>query len=255
MSEHVIITRAAGVLEIRLNRPDKKNALTGDMYAAMADAMAGSNTDPAVRAIILTGTGDAFTSGNDVRDFQQRAATNAESSSGRFLPTISTLKKPLIAAVNGMAIGIGTTMLMHADLIIAARSASFRMPFTPLGLVPEAGSSQLVPQAIGLRRANALLLLGDAIDAATAAEWGLINQVVDDAALMETARALAARLAALPPEAVRQTKALIRHGAPGLAERMAEELVVFRQRVASPEAGEAFAAFVEKRKPDFSRFE
>lgn len=255
MSEHVVITREAGVLEIRLNRPDKKNALTRDMYAAMADAMAGSNDDPAVRVIILTGTGDAFTSGNDVRDFQKRAETNADSASGRFLPTISTLKKPLIAAVNGMAIGIGTTMLMHADLILAARSATFRMPFTPLGLVPEAGSSLLVPQAIGLRRANFLLLLGDAIDAATAADWGLINAVLEDAALMPAARAMAARLAALPPASVRATKALIRGGAADLAGRMAEELVVFRARVASPEAGEAFAAFVEKRKPDFSGFE
>ncbi len=255
MSEHVVVTLDAGVLEIRLNRPEKKNALTRDMYAAMADAMAASNEDKAVRALLLTGTGDAFTSGNDIRDFQARATTNAESSSGRFLPTISTLKKPLVAAVNGMAIGIGTTMLMHADLIVAARSAILRMPFTPLGLVPEAGSSLLVPQAIGLRRANALLLLGEAIDAATAADWGLINAVVADEELMPTARAMAARLAALPPEALRQTKALIKAGAPGLQERMAEELVLFRQRVASPEAGEAFAAFVEKRKPDFSRFE
>ena len=254
MSEHVVITREAGVLEIRLNRPDKKNALTRDMYAAMSDAMEASNTDPAIRVIILTGTGDAFTSGNDVRDFQARAATNTASPAGRFLPAISTLKKPLIAAVNGAAIGIGTTMLMHADLIVAARSARFLMPFTALGLVPEAGSSMLVPQAIGLRRANAMLLLGDGIDAATAADWGLINQVVDDIALMPTARALATRLAALPPEAVRQTKALIRTGAPDLPTRMTDELTIFAQRVASPEAGEAFAAFVEKRKPDFSRF-
>ena len=255
MSEHVVISQDAGVLEIRLNRPDKKNALTRAMYAAMADAMEASNDDPATRVLLLTGTGDAFTSGNDIRDFQQRAASNAESSSGRFLPAISTLRKPLIAAVNGMAIGIGTTMLMHADLILAARSARFLMPFTPLGLVPEAGSSMLVPQAIGLRRANAMLLLGEGVDAATAAEWGLINQVVDDAELMPTARAMAAKLAALPPEALRQTKALIKNGAPGLQARMAEELVLFRKRVASPEAAEAFAAFVEKRKPDFSRFE
>ena len=255
MSEHVVIETSNGILEIRLNRPDKKNALTRDMYAAMSGAMTAANDDPAIRVIILTGTGDAFTSGNDVRDFQARAATNTASPAGAFLPAISTLKKPLIAAVNGMAIGIGTTMLMHADLIIAARSATFRMPFTPLGLVPEAGSSMLVPQAIGLRRANALLLLGDAIDAATAADWGLINQVVDDAVLMDTARAMAARLAALPAAAVRATKALIKTGAPELQARITEELAVFRDRVSSPEAAEAFAAFVEKRKPDFSGFE
>jgi len=165
------------------------------------------------------------------------------------------LRKPLVGAVNGAAIGVGTTMLAHCDLIIAARSARFIMPFTSLGLVPEAGSSLLFPRLVGLQRANALLLLGEALDAATALEWGFVNQVVDDAALMDTARALAARLAALPPQAVRLTKQLIKQGSHDLTDRIAEELVIFKDRVKSPEAGEAFAAFVEKRKPDFSCFE
>jgi enoyl-CoA hydratase/carnithine racemase len=163
------------------------------------------------------------------------------------------MQKPLIAAVNGAAIGVGTTMLMHCDLIFAARSARFVMPFTSLGLVPEAGSSLLFPRLLGHQRASALLLLGEPMDAATALEWGFVNRVVDDAELLETAHAIARKLAALPPQAVRLTKRLLRHGATSLAGRIEEELTLFRERLASPEAAEAFRAFAEKRKPDFSR--
>ena len=164
------------------------------------------------------------------------------------------MQKPLIAAVNGAAIGVGTTMLMHCDLIVAARSARFVMPFTALGLVPEAASSLLFPRLLGVQRASALLLLGEPLDAATAHEWGFVNRLVDDGALMQTAREMAQRLAALPPQAVRLTKRLIRHGNAELAGRIEEELTLFRERVGSPEAGEAFRAFMEKRKPDFSGF-
>ncbi len=144
-------------------------------------------------------------------------------------------------------------MLAHADLVIAARSARFVMPFTSLGLLPEAASSLLFPRLVGHQRASALLLLGEPLDAETARDWGLVYQVVSDAELMETARKVAARLAALPPEAVRQTKSLIKNGRQDVPGRIAEELVLFRERLRSPEAAEAFAAFVEKRKPDFSR--
>ena len=254
MSEHVILSSAGGVLEIRLNRPEKKNALTRDMYQAMAAAFEAADSDPTVRVLILTGTGDAFTSGNDVGDFQKRADGGLESSAGRFLPAISGLQKPLIGAVNGMAIGVGTTMLMHCDLLIAASTARFMMPFTALGLVPEAASSLLVPRAIGHVRASQMLLLGEAIDAQTALEWGLVNKVVDAAVLMDAAREMATRLAALPPEAVRQTKALMKHDTQDVPGRMEAELTIFKQRLVSPEAKEAFAAFAEKRKPDFSKF-
>ena len=254
MSENVVISSAGGVLEIRLNRPEKKNALTRDMYNAMAEAFDAANGDASVRVVLLTGTGDAFTSGNDVGDFRARANGGLETSAGRFLPAISGLQKPLIGAVNGMAVGVGTTMLMHCDLIVAADTARFLMPFTALGLVPEAASTLLVPRAIGHVRASALLLLGDGIDAQTALAWGLVNQVVAGAVLMETARAMAARLAALPPEAVRQTKALMKHDTQDVPNRMEAELAIFKQRLASPEAKEAFAAFAEKRKPDFSQF-
>lgn len=252
MSDHVVITTEAHVMEVRLNRPEKKNALTRAMYAAMAEAFDTADRDPAIRAVLLTGTGDCFTSGNDIKDFQARAASGAEGAGSRFLPTISSMQTPLIAAVNGAAVGVGTTMLAHCDLIVAARSARFVMPFTSLGLVPEAGSSLLFPRLLGNQRASALLMLGEALDAGTALQWGFVNQVVEGAALMETARALARRLAALPPEAVRLTKRLIRHGAPDVAGRIEEELALFRERLVSPEAKEAFAAFMEKRAPDFS---
>lgn len=254
MTEELVVCRAGGVMEIRFNRPEKKNALTRAMYEGVVAAFAEAESDAAVRVILLTGTGDTFTSGNDIKDFQQRAASRNSSAASPFLTALSTLRKPLIAAVNGAAIGVGTTMLAHCDLIVAARSARFVMPFTRLGLVPEAGSSLLFPQLLGHQRASAMLLLGDPLDAQTAFEAGLVYQVVDDAELMTAARAVATRLAALPPESIRQTKQLMRRGQPDLAGRIGEELELFRARVHSPEAAEAFAAFMEKRAPDFSRF-
>ncbi len=255
MTDNVTIARTESVLEIAFNRPEKKNALTRAMYGAVIDAFSAADSDPAVRVIVLTGIGDTFTSGNDIKDFQQRAASNERSAASPFLTALKELKKPLIGAVNGAAIGVGTTMLAHCDLIVAARSARFVMPFTSLGLVPEAGSSLLFPRLVGHQRANALLLLGEPLDAATALDWGFVNQVVDDEDLMPTAHMLARRLAALPPQSVQLTKKLIRHGSQDLTDRIAEELVIFRDRVGSAEAAEAFQAFVEKRKPDFSRFE
>jgi enoyl-CoA hydratase/carnithine racemase len=254
MTEELIVTRSGHVMEIRFNRPEKKNALTRAMYDGVVAAFETAESDPAIRVIILTGTGDTFTSGNDIKDFQQRAATRNAPSASPFLTALSTLNKPLLAAVNGAAIGVGTTMLTHCDLIVAARSARFVMPFTRLGLVPEAGSSLLFPQLLGHQRAAAMLLLGDALDAEAAHAAGFVYQVVDDAELMPAARALAGRLAALPPQAIRQTKQLMRRGKPDLEGRIGEELELFRARVHSPEAAEAFAAFMEKRAPDFSSF-
>jgi enoyl-CoA hydratase/carnithine racemase len=252
MNDLVVVSDSDGVLEIRFNRPEKKNALTRDMYETVSAAFERADAEPAIRVVLLTGTGDTFTSGNDVKDFQ--AANSRPRGGSRFLPALSSLQKPLIAAVNGAAIGVGTTMLLHCDLIVAARSARFVMPFTSLGLVPEAASSLLVPRLLGHQRASVMLLLGEPLDAATACEWGLVNRVVDDAALMDTAREMAQRLAALPPQAVRLTKRLIRHGTSDVAERIQEEIALFTERLASPEAQEAFAAFMQKRKPDFSRF-
>jgi enoyl-CoA hydratase/carnithine racemase len=250
----VLVTQVGPVLEVLFNRPGKKNALTGAMYASVVDAFHRADEDPAIRVVLLSGAGDTFTSGNDIKDFQARAATDGASHASPFLAALSSLATPLVAAVNGPAIGVGTTMLAHADLVIAARSARFVMPFTSLGLVPEAASSLLFPRLVGHQRASALLLLGDPMDAATACAWGLINQVVDDEDLMTTARGVAARIAALPPAAVRQTKDLIKNGRGDVPGRIEQELLLFRDRLRSPEATEAFQAFVEKRKPDFSRF-
>src|SRR5580658_2314899 len=254
MTKELIVTHANSVTEIRFNRPEKKNALTRAMYDGVVAAFEAAENDPAIRVIMLTGTGDTFTSGNDIKDFQQRAAAENSSAVSPFLTALSTVNKPLIAAVNGAAIGVGTTMLAHCDLIVAARSARFVMPFTRLGLVPEAGSSLLFPQLLGHQKASAMLLLGDSLDAEAALAAGFVYQVVDDTELMQAARTLAARIAALPPEAIRQTKHLMRRGKPNLPDRISEELELFRERVASPEAAEAFAAFMEKRPPDFSRF-
>ena len=250
----VLVTQAGPVLEVLFNRPEKKNALTGAMYAAVVDAFHRADEDASIRVVLLSGVGDTFTSGNDIKDFQTRAATNEPTHASPFLTALSSLAKPLVAAVNGAAIGVGTTMLAHADIVIAARSARFVMPFTSLGLVPEAASSLLFPRLVGHQRASALLLLGDPLDAETARDWGFVNQVVADEDLMSTARSVAARLAALPPTSVRQTKDLIKNGKQDVPSRIAEELVLFRDRLRSPEAAEAFQAFAEKRKPDFSRF-
>lgn len=254
MDHTVLVSEQDGVLEIRLNRPEKKNALTRPMYEAVSAAFERADASPTIRAVLLTGTGDTFTSGNDISDFQERGAAPAPRGGSRFLPVLASLRTPLIAAVNGAAIGVGTTMLFHCDLIVAARSARFVMPFTSLALVPEAASTLLVPRLLGHQRAAALLLLGEPLDAATACAWGLVNRVVDDADLMTVARGMAARLAALPPQAVQLTKRLMKQGAPDVAGRIEEEIGLFSERLASAEAQEAFAAFMEKRKPDFSRF-
>jgi enoyl-CoA hydratase/carnithine racemase len=253
MANEVVLTNTDGLLEIRLNRPEKKNALTREMYDMVCAALETADTDSSIRVALLTGTGDTFTSGNDIKDFQAHGASRASRGGSRFLPVISSVQKPLIGAVNGAAVGVGATMLLHCDLIVAARSARFIMPFTSLALIPEAASTLLVPRLLGHQRASALLLLGEPLDAVTALEWGLVNRVVDDSMLMETARDIGRRLAALPAEAVRLTKRLMRHGEPTVAARIKEEMEIFGDQLDSAEAQEAFAAFMEKRKPDFSR--
>lgn len=250
----VLITQADHVLEVLLNRPEKKNALTRAMYQALIDAFHRADRDDAIRVILLSGAGDIFTAGNDIRDFQDRATTEETVHASPFLEALSTLRTPLVAAVNGAAIGVGTTMLAHADLVVASSTARFVMPFTSLGLVPEAASSLLFPRLVGLQRANALLLLGEPLDAETALAWGLVNKVTEPEDLMPAARDYAGRLAALPPRAMQRSKHLIRNGRPDVAGRIEDELALFREQLRSPEAAEAFAAFMEKRKPDFSRF-
>jgi enoyl-CoA hydratase/carnithine racemase len=252
---HILTETRDRVLRIEIARPDKKNALTQEMYKAMADALAAADGDPAVRVVLIHGARGCFTAGNDLKDFLERPPHSETSPTHRFLRGIATFGKPLLAAVNGPAVGIGTTMLLHCDLVYAAPGARFQLPFVPLGLVPEAGSSFLLPYIAGYQRAAELLLLGQPFDADRAYAAGFITAVVPEAELLERARAGALAIAALPPEALRATKALIKgRFAKRVSEAMADEGKVFSERLTSPEAREAMTAFFEKRKPDFSRF-
>ena len=253
-SPHVTAEAVGRVLHLALDRPGKKNAITGAMYAALADALAGAASDPAVRAVVLSGRGGVFTAGNDLGDFMMDPPTGPDSPVFRFLTGAVAFPKPLLVAVEGPAIGIGTTVLLHADLAYAAPSAVFKMPFVDLGLVPEAASSLILPRLAGPARAAELLLFGEAFSAETAREVGLVNAVVEDpvAHALERARVLAEK----PPEAVRITKALLRaETADAVGAAIAREGELFVGRLGSPEAQEAFTAFFEKRAPDFSAFE
>ena len=252
---HIIVETRDRVQRIEIARTEKKNALTQEMYKAMADALAAADGDPQVRVVLIHGARDCFTAGNDLKDFLNRPPHSESSPTTRFLRGIATFGKPLLAAVNGAAVGIGTTMLLHCDLVYAAPGARFQLPFVPLGLVPEAGSSFLLPYIAGYQRAAELLLLGQPFDAEKAQAAGFVNAVVPEGELLERARAAALAIAALPPAAVRATKDLMRRRvSPRVAEAMADEGKVFSERLASPEAREAMTAFFEKRKPDFSRF-
>lgn len=241
------------VATIELARPDKKNALTAAMYAAMSDALAGAEADPGVRAILIHGARDCFTAGNDLKDFLAGPAGASEAL--RFVSALSKVRKPVVAAVGGPAVGIGTTLLLHCDLVYAAPGARFQLPFVPLGLVPEAASSLLLPRVAGYQRAAAWLLLGQAFTAEEALAAGIVTGIVPQETLLERALSAATALAALPPESVRLTKQLMKQPvAAEVAEQMATEAGLFSERLQSAEAKEAMTAFIEKRKPDFSRF-
>lgn len=240
---------------VELARPEKKNALTGEMYGQLAAALAAADADSQVRAILLHGSKDCFTAGNDVGDFLKRPPLSEGSPSFRFFDVMLAMKKPLVAAVGGPAVGIGSTLLLHCDLVYAAANARFQLPFVPLGIVPEFGSTYLLPLLAGYQRAAELLLLGQPFTAQKAYEVGMVTAVVSAESLMEEANKAANALAALPPESLRLTKLLMkkRHGHV-VREAIAEEVKIFGERLASPEAKEAMSAFLEKRKPDFSRF-
>lgn len=253
MSGTVEITQDGGVLTLLMNRPDKKNALTDGMYGAMADAMENAEQDPAVRVIVIRSAGDLFCAGNDIGDFLAASGNIGEANVFRFVRLLGTFTKPLVAGVQGQAVGIGTTMLLHCDHVVLAEDAQLTTPFTSLGLVPEAASSLLLPAAIGHQRAFAMLAMGEAMGAAEALATGLANAVVPNATLDEAVALAAERIAALPPGAVQASKVLMRD--PGLvAAKMEAEIEIFAQRLQSAEAREAFTAFMEKRSPDFSKF-
>ena len=247
------LQRAGAVLVITINRPDKKNALTNAMYGALSDALASARTDDAIRCVMITGAGDVFTAGNDIGDFASVAAGDlkqAERHVHAFLDALAAFDKPLVAAVPGLAVGIGTTMLLHCDLVVLGEAAKLSTPFVDLALVPEAGSSLLLQARIGYVRSFAMFALGERIDAATALAWGLANKVVPADALYADALALAQAIAARAPGAVLATKRLMRDTR-AMAARMKAEAEAFEDRLRSPEAREAFSAFAERRKPNF----
>jgi enoyl-CoA hydratase/carnithine racemase len=250
------VTTAERVTTLRFDRPDKKNAITLDMYAALRDGLEAAAGDPAVRAVVLAGARECFTAGNDLGDFlrvAQGGGGGDPRASRGFLQALATFDKPLVAAVAGVAIGIGTTMLLHCDLVYAAPNARFKVPFVDLGLVPEAGSSVLLPALVGHRRAAQLLLLGEQLDATAALSWGLVNGVTEDPDA--AAHAAAVRLAACAPGALRTTKALTRRTTrDAVLEAMRIENEAFAERLRSPEAMEALQAFMARRPADFSRF-
>jgi enoyl-CoA hydratase/carnithine racemase len=244
----------AGVMTITLSRVDKKNSITAAMYGALADALDAAHHDAAVRVVVIQGHETIFSAGNDIGDFLNNPPSTPASPVFRFLSGISSFPKPIVAAVCGPAVGIGTTMLLHCDLVYAGDNAAFSMPFVNLGLCPEAASSLLVPQLMGYQRAAEALLLGEPFMAETALEIGLINRIVPPAEVNALAQRQALKLAAKPLSALIETKRLMKKGnAAIVAERIAEEGASFGRMLKEPAAREAFGAFMEKRRPDFSK--
>jgi enoyl-CoA hydratase/carnithine racemase len=244
-----------GVATIEIARPEKKNALTVEMYQAMADALLDAEADAVVRAVLITGQPGIFTSGNDLDDFMRRPRAGDDSPVFQFMRALIDCNKPVVAAVTGAAIGIGTTMLLHCDFVYVADDARLAMPFTNLGLVPEFASSLVLPQLMGHRRAAEKLLLGDPFTGETAVECGIANAVLPAGEVVAHARRVAERFNALPPGAVSETKRLLRGPQrEALLATVRSEALVFGKRLASPEAREAMQAFFEKRRPDFSKF-
>lgn len=250
----ILIHAEAGVMTITLNRLERKNSITSAMYGAMADALATAAQDAAVRVVVLQGHETVFCAGNDIGDFLNKPPAGADSPVFRFLHGISTFPKPVLAAVCGPAVGIGTTMLLHCDLVYAGDNAAFSMPFVNLGLCPEAASSLLVPQMLGYHRAAEALLLGEPFMAEAALEVGLVNRVLPPTEANGYAQAQARKLAAKPLSSLVETKRLMKKGQQqAVAQQMQEEGASFGRMLREPAAREAFTAFMEKRHPDFSK--
>jgi enoyl-CoA hydratase/carnithine racemase len=254
MTSDVAISRADRIQTIRIARPAKKNALTGAMYEALTAALDAGDRDPDVACHLIVGDGGCFTAGNDIGDFLAHSRSGSlPTAILDFLAKLPRIDKPLIAAVDGPAVGIGTTLLLHCDLVYASPTAAFATPFLDLGLVPEAGSSLLAPLRMGHARAFELLVLGEIFSAERAREAGLVNAVVAHAELESTARAAALRLAAKPPTALAASRRLMRGEPDAIVGRINKEVAIFAEQLRSPEAREAFQAFLEKRKPDFAK--
>lgn len=257
MTDHVLAAVQDGVMILTFNRPDKKNAITDAMYGVLADNLVAAEKDPAVRVVLFNSVGDSFTAGNDLSDFaaqnaSQDTGARGERNVGRFLKALAHAKKPLVAAVRGQAVGVGTTMLLHCDLVFIADTARLTVPFVNLALVPEAASSLTLPSRIGHARAYAMFALGEAVDGRKAEAWGIANESLPEHDVDARALLAAQTLARRPLGALTITKGLMRD-AEALAARMDEEGAHFAARLKTPEAAEAFAAFAQRRAPDFSK--
>lgn len=255
MSELVRISQAHGVCTLQLNRAEKKNALNTAMYDAMSDALQRAESDPDTRVVMFCGVPGCFTAGNDLRDFLARTDMHAPRPAHRFIRALTDATVPLVAAVDGDAVGIGTTLLLHCDFVFATGRASFRLPFVDLGLCPEAASSMLLPRLTGHIRAAELLMLGDKFDGNRAYELGIITGVCDPDALLERANAIAHRLAKKPRAALRATKSLMRRSEESIHIRVEAEIAQFANLLELPAAKEIMTAFIEKRAPDETKFE
>jgi len=248
----IITERSGNILRIQLNRPEKKNAMTLAMYITLADLLNAAAKDDQIRVVLWHGAGDSFSAGNDIEDFLKNPPGPGKSPQAELIDALINFDKPIVAAVQGAAIGGGTTMLTHCDFVFAGESAKFRMPFVDLAVVPEFGTSYSVPARIGYLRAAELVLLGLPFDAKRAAELGLVTRVVADQQLLLAATAAAQQLAVKPPAALQSCKRLMRSSTRELLERAVKlENEEFSVRVRSAEAKEAFTAFIEKRKPNF----
>lgn len=248
MSDAIQFERERGLLTLRLNRPDKKNALTRAMYSHLAEALKQADTDPEINAVLITGSSECFTAGNDIADFLQQPPSNLDSPVFHFMLNLLECRKPVIAAVAGAAVGIGTTMLLHCDLVYVSRDARLRMPFVNLGLCPEFGSSLILPRLLGHAKAAELLLLGEGFSGEQAAQWGIATEALGSGeAALAKAREMALRFESLPPEAVRISKQLMK--APDrelLRKAIEEEGALFTQRLRSPEAIAALTGFIKR---------
>ena len=249
MTETLLLDRERGLLTVRLNRPEKKNALTRAMYSQLAHALTMADTDPQIRAVLLTGSSECFTAGNDIVDFLEQPPNDLDNPVFQFMLSLLDCRKPVIAAVAGPAVGIGTTLLLHCDLVYVSRDARLRMPFVNLGLCPEFGSSLILPRLLGQAKAAQLLLLGEGFSGEQAVAWGIATEALDDGeAVLAKAREVALRFESLPPEAVRISKQLMK--APdreALRKVIEEEGKLFTQRLRSPEAVAALSGFINRR--------
>ena len=248
MTDLVLVTGQDGVRELRFNRPEKRNAITFAMYDAFRRALLGAQADDSVRAVLLSGEGAGFCAGNDLNDFLASPDFSSEHPVMGVLHTLASFPKPIVAAVHGQTVGIGVTMLLHCDLIIAARTTQFSLPFVSLGLVPEAASSLLLPRLVGPQRAAELLLLGKPFDAARAQELGLVNRIVEETVLLPEARSLAHSLARQPPIALAATRRLLRGDPAALHARIDEEARIFGAQLKSAEFRAAVSAFLARSK-------